>query len=247
MGPIGRDLGRDFHVLEPFQRRSGGKPLTVARHVADLHEFLTARGLSRPALVGHSWGAMLALTYAVAYPEAAGPLVLIGCGTFDEASRATLSETVDRRLDDVLRGRLVALRENGGDPDERLRATGNLLVPVYSYRPVTLEIPDLERCDARGHEETWSDMLRLQAEGYYPQALAAIESPVLMLHGAADPHPGAMIRACLEPHLPGLVYREWEACGHYPWLESAVRREFHRTLREWLSSPEASIEVRSAG
>jgi pimeloyl-ACP methyl ester carboxylesterase len=78
-------------------------------------------------------------------------------------------------------------------------------------------------------------MLRLQAEGVYPASFAAIGVPVLMLHGAADLHPGRMIRASLAPHLPQLEYREWDRCGHYPWLEKAVRDEFYSTLRGWLA------------
>ena len=43
-----------------------------------------------------------------------------------------------------------------------------------------------------------------------------------------------MIRASLAPYLPHLDYREWDRCGHYPWLERAVREEFFSVLREWL-------------
>ena len=55
-----------------------------------------------------------------------------------------------------------------------------------------------------------------------------------MLHGADDPHPGPAIRDSLRPHLPQLEYREWDRCGHYPWLERAAREEFLVVLREWL-------------
>jgi pimeloyl-ACP methyl ester carboxylesterase len=55
-----------------------------------------------------------------------------------------------------------------------------------------------------------------------------------MLHGAHDPHPGAMIRTSLAPHLPQLEYVEWERCGHYPWHERHAREEFFATLRDWL-------------
>ncbi|HTX49979.1 MAG TPA: hypothetical protein VME40_11385, partial [Caulobacteraceae bacterium] len=77
--------------------------------------------------------------------------------------------------------------------------------------------------------------IRLQTEGVYPAAFAAITAPVLMLHGAYDPHPGRMIRDSLTPYLPGLEYREWDACGHSPWLESQVREEFFAVLKAWLS------------
>ena len=71
-------------------------------------------------------------------------------------------------------------------------------------------------------------------EGVYPAAFAAIESRVLMLHGTVDPHPGAMTRDALKAHVPQLEYHEWERCGHYPWLEKAVREQFFSRLRKWL-------------
>ena len=40
-----------------------------------------------------SWGAMPALAYGAAYLQAFGPMIRIGCGAFDEASRAHLTGT----------------------------------------------------------------------------------------------------------------------------------------------------------
>ena len=246
---VARRLGESFRVLESFQRRSGGEPLTVARHVADLHELLHSRHRSprpgrtkgegqaddRPALVGHSWGAMLALAYAAAHPGSVAALVLIGCGTFDLVAREHMRQAIDRRMDDALRQRLERLAEEAPDPDARLSLMGDLLLPLYSHDLVADDHEDAaEAADACGHHETWEDMLRLQEAGVYPGAFRAIHVPVLMLHGAADPHPGRMIRAILQPFLPQLEYREFERCGHYPWLERAAREEFHAVLREWL-------------
>jgi pimeloyl-ACP methyl ester carboxylesterase len=159
-----------------------------------------------PALVGHSWGAMLALCYAAAHPREAGPVVLIGCGTFDPVARDVLQTTLKTRSAD---------RQ-----------------PLYD------PVPDAEPqrpLDSRAHDETWRDMLRLQADATYPRAFAAIRSPVLMLHGAYDPHPGPLIRDGLRPLIPALEYREWEQCGHSPWLEPSVRDEFFGTLKRWLA------------
>ena len=190
-------------------------------------------GSARPFLVGSSWGAMLALAYAAAHPSTVRGLVLIGCGTFDVAARGELERTLRQRIDARLRAELDALETGIRDPDERLRTKGELLLPLYCHDPVTLDLED-EVIDARAHEETWADMLRLQAAGVYPAAFSVIEAPVLMLHGARDPHPGRMIRRSLEAHLPQLEYREWEACGHYPWLERSVRDGFYAFLIEWL-------------
>lgn len=234
MAPVAHELCDRFRVLEPWQRPSGAERLSVARHVTDLHEILDRHGGgSRPALVGSSWGAMLALACAAARPDRVGPLVLVGCGTFDRPARERLLANCKERTDDGLRERLARLPAEIPDPDARLAALARLVLPIYSH-DVTTTDPGLEECDARANQETWDDMLRLQDEGLYPAVFAAIESPVLMLHGAADPHPGRMIRMSLEPHLPQLEYHELARCGHYPWLEREAREEFFAVLRRWL-------------
>jgi pimeloyl-ACP methyl ester carboxylesterase len=236
MAPVARRLSDSFRVLEPLQRGSGGEPLTVARHVADLEHLIESRGAGmRPfAVLGHSWGAMLALAHAAAHPGRSAGIVLVACGTFDAAARERLAAVLEARKDDALRRRLAGLREEFPDPDRRLRALGDLLLPLYSHDPLATEL-EVEACDARAFRESWDDMLRLQDQGLYPAAFAAIREPVVMLHGADDPHPGRLIRAGLEPHIPRLEYHEWERCGHYPWLERGVRDEFFAFLRRWLA------------
>src|SRR5262245_21667274 len=240
---IARGLAAAFRVLEPWQRGSGAEPLTVARHVADLHALVASRCAgARPALVGESWGAMLALAYAAAHPASAGPLVLVGCGTFDPAARARLRATLEERMDDVLRQRLGRLSEEYPDPHDQLTKRHALTQALYAYAPIAAE-PEAEAgepLDVRAHTETWEDMVRLQEAGLYPAAFAAITSPVLMVHGTYDPHPGPMIRGSLAPYLPHLEYREWERCGHQPWCEKYMHAEFFAVLHEWLAQHTAS-------
>ena len=242
--PVARGLADRFRVLEPWQRGSGGEPLTVARHVDDLHALVESHSEDggRPALVGHSWGAMLALAYAARHPESAGPLALIGCGTFDPAARAHFQASLEARMDDALRRRIERLAEEYPDPGERCRQHFNLIEPLYACDLLPPEDPDeeAEPFDFRAHSETWQDVLRLQQEGVYPAAFAAIDSPVLMLHGADDPHPGEMIRDSLKPFLPQLEYRQLDRCGHSPWREKHAREEFFTLLKDWLAQKLAS-------
>lgn len=235
--PLAQGLAAWFRVVEPWQRGSGSIPLTVAQHVADLRHLVDRMRTSRPAaIVGESWGAMLALAYAAVYPAETGPLVLVGCGTFDTLSRDKLQETIKVRMDKDLRQRLSSLDKTCSDPDERLRQYYSLTRSLYQYDPITAG-PDLVETggfDTQAHRETWQDMLRLQAEGSYPAAFATIRSPILMLHGTYDPHPGRMILANLKTHLPQIEYQEWQHCGHTPWIEKAVRESFFTILRDWL-------------
>ena len=80
MVPVARYLAANFRVIEPFQRHSSpDEPLTVQRHIDDLHAVIKAESKGqRPMLVGHSWGAMLALAYAAAHPDSEAGIVLVG-------------------------------------------------------------------------------------------------------------------------------------------------------------------------
>jgi len=233
MGQLARELSDDFHVLAPKQRRAGGKPLTVARHVADLAQVAPPDA----RIVGWSWGAMLALSFATRHPERVRSLALVGCGTYDENSRASYHRAVDARLGPAGRRRVEELRRQmAGDPASADRTMAELGLLLTSAQSVELiEPPEPVECDARAHDETWLDALRLQREGVEPAAFAAIRVPVLMLHGDSDPHPGPLMHDQLRRHLPQLEYLELPRCGHLPWLERHAREPFLRALREWLS------------
>jgi len=234
MAPVARGIASFVRAIEPFQRRSGDEPLTVRKHILDLHQLISSQTDATPSvIIGHSWGAMLALAFAAEYPASVSRLVLIGCGTFDRASRQRLTELRAARMTPAVLERQVRLLKRFSRPDDRLRAMGSLNQRIDSVRLVPHR-DETAAFDARGHEETWGDMLRLQTENLYPAAFASISAPVLMIHGEDDPHPGPMIRDCLAPHLPNLEYRELARCGHYPWLERDAADEFLALLRNWL-------------
>jgi pimeloyl-ACP methyl ester carboxylesterase len=50
--------------------------------LADMAGFVDALGLDRPVVVGHSWGASLALAYAATYPERCSGLALVDGGIY---------------------------------------------------------------------------------------------------------------------------------------------------------------------
>ena len=86
----------------------------VARHIADLHGLATDLGGDSPvAIVGHSWGAMLALCYAAAHPDKVGPIALVGCGTFDQASRRRMHATIEERMKEDKLDRSQSFRSRG--------------------------------------------------------------------------------------------------------------------------------------
>ena len=198
---VAQGLSDHFRVFEPWQRLSSHKPLSVAVHIADLHHLINSRCRDKkPALVGESWGAMLALAHASEHPEHTGPVVLIGCGTFDKMSRADLSKVRERRIRDYIEKH----PKHSSDLDLSLGEQimkWHEMTDVYDLAPNTPAKEEPEPFDMRAHTETWNDMLCCQEKGLYPQSFSSISSPVIMLHGAYDPHPGKMIRDSLMPYM----------------------------------------------
>ena len=103
-------LARDFAVIAVDQRGHGdsGKPedgydfASVGRDVAAL---LEGRGIRRPVLVGHSWGADVALELAVAHPGLLQGIVFVDGGTIDASARyATLDDALVQMAPPDFRG-----------------------------------------------------------------------------------------------------------------------------------------------
>jgi pimeloyl-ACP methyl ester carboxylesterase len=238
---LARLLSESFRVLEPLQRRSGSLPLTVAQHVADLAAVAAAPAL----IVGHSWGAMLGLSFASRHPASVARLVLVGCGAYDTGARARLNSTIRERLgpDGTRRAdELLHQAEHEASPALRnaaLQEFGALHAQLETYAPIADDADDAESLptDATGHSETWDDVLRLQRDGVEPAAFSRIRAPVLMLHGDYDPHPGTATRDFLRKYIPQLEYLEFPRCGHEPWRELYAREAFAAALCDWLSRP----------
>jgi pimeloyl-ACP methyl ester carboxylesterase len=59
---------------------------TVEEQAKLLHDELTALNITRPILVGHSWGGSLVLAYAVAYPDDISGMVLVAPAAYPDKS-----------------------------------------------------------------------------------------------------------------------------------------------------------------
>lgn len=238
MAPVGQALADAYRIVEPFQRAGDReRSLTVQRHIEDMREVIDVYcGNERPALVGHSWGAMLSLAFAAKYPGLSSRLVLAGCGTFDTDARELMKNLRQERTQGERFARLRAQHERETDPDKRLALLGRLMRDADSYDLIPEEAArgEIAWYDALGFEQSWADMMRLQKEGVYPAAFAAVREPVTMLHGDYDAHPGRTIFEGLRKVVADIEYVEFEKCGHYPWLEREAKDLFYAALREVL-------------
>src|SRR5262245_38652014 len=94
-------LAPNFRLVAIDQRGHGlsDKPddgYDLASIAGDLAGAIAALGISRPLVVGHSWGANVALQLAADHPDLPGGIVLLDGGTNELASVMPLEETLER-------------------------------------------------------------------------------------------------------------------------------------------------------
>jgi pimeloyl-ACP methyl ester carboxylesterase len=159
-----------------------------AAYAADLGAFLAALDLSRPALIGHSWGALLALDYAGRFsfgPRAPAALVLVDGGLvqLDEAG-AGWEETRRRLLPPLPAGLplssfLERLEEglDGWKPDESV-----IPLILASYR-----IDEDEALTPRLSYENQMKIVQAMQEYQTHSAYRKVRCPVLALPAAPGP------------------------------------------------------------
>jgi len=74
--------------------RPGSMAASVEYQALMLHKTLQSLGVNKPILLGHSWGASLAICYALKYPAETAGLVLLAPAAFPGADPNSLSQAV---------------------------------------------------------------------------------------------------------------------------------------------------------
>ncbi|MEU2288711.1 alpha/beta hydrolase [Streptomyces sp. NPDC013178] len=203
-------------------------PWTSERFVADLDAVRAHFGFDRIALLGHSWGAQLSLSYALAHPERVSTLVYVsGTGIGPDADwhpayRENFLARLGERPERLARWQYLMDRQSVTDEEARERA-------VLQW---SIEFEDRERdlehagrmadpwfainteCNkALGEERrrTWG------TPGLYA-ACQALRVPVLIVDGARDVRPRSAVDS-LERALPDVRRVILREAGHLPWTE----------------------------
>lgn len=71
-----------------------GTSATVEYQARLLHKVLATLGISEPVLIGHSWGAALALSYALQYPNEVSAMLLIAPAAYPDAGESRLVRAI---------------------------------------------------------------------------------------------------------------------------------------------------------
>ncbi len=211
-----RGCGRS--TLEP------GVPLPGWQtHVADIEAIREQLGLPKLTLVGYSWGALLALLYAIEHRDRVGKLALVSPAPAAARERA---ESAARLKAMSERPSVAALRATLDTTDRRNRFA--LAVAGYFAKPELAVglTPFVVKQSAEA--AVW------QSLGDYDlrPSLRGLGVPALVVHGAEDPIPLATARATANALDAPLV--AIDNCGHVPYVEAP--EQLIPALRTFLGS-----------
>ena len=203
-----------------YDQRGGGRstispalpPAGIDTHLADLAAVIEAvapTGTARPALVGYSWGGLLALHHALRSPQSIDQLLLIApappYAAARDRMRANLRAAAERP--DV---RAFAAGLDRGDRRQRFAA----MIAGYFYDPrLALEVTPFV-VHARAERGVWESLAGYDLRPELPR----LAVPTRIIHGDADPIP---IEASRETaRLAGCELVELPRCGHVPYVEA---------------------------
>lgn len=219
----------DRHRVIAYDQRGGGRsraddaPAAGWReHVADLggvaRELLPGES---PVLVGYSWGAMLAMLYAIEaaagrIAPAPARLALVSPGAITAAWKAETDATF------AARGRspaVQAMRAAAGaiaDPAARAQAVFDAAVAPWFHDPAAATRMTRFRLMERAQRTVWESL------GDYDlrPGLRTVHLPALVVAGREDPIPLASAQAAAEALGARCVVLD--ACGHVPYVEAAA-------------------------
>lgn len=200
-------------------------PYSLARSVADLDTVRRHHGLDRMLLLGHSYGADLALRYALEHPGRVSGLVYVSGTGIDH--RDTWRADYRRNLRAGLGAHLARWEELEARPgrtgaEERewcvLQCSAD-----YADREGALERARAATTPWFGVNAECNATLNAEVgrEAGTPELRAAcerLEVPVLLVQGARDIRPHRVLDS-LEAALPRVARTVFSGAGHLPWVE----------------------------
>ena len=233
----------DLATVHRYDQRGCGRsedsgPDDVTTFLGDLDALRSHWGHEAWTLVGHSWGATLAILYATQHPQRVRRLVYLSGTGIDPAWHGGYRRNREARLAPAERSRLRELERRrttaSGAELDHINAERAALLEVTEYYDAARfdELPRYDRfpVNYRLNSALNAEMNRIEEAGELPEQVSRIAVPTLVLDGEADPRP-RWAREQIARLIPDSRHITIERAGHDPWVEqpkatAAAIREF---------------------
>jgi proline iminopeptidase len=202
-----RGTGRSSRPQSP-------KDYTLDHFVLDLEGLRQSLGLPTIALLGHSFGGIVAQHYALAYPERLSHLVLVCTAPshdFLKEAAASLRISVSRAI-------WSELEEIGQQAPsaENMKRAFMLQAPIFFHDPAQISALELEQlCWGPESQLAWPHIATFDLR----DRLSAIRAPTIIITGKSDAAISPTYSAEMARLIPGAHLVMMEDCAHFPFIE----------------------------
>lgn len=221
-------IAQKYGVLEPMQSK-----YTIKELEEELMEQMEENCCGKVVLTGHSWGAWLAGLFAERFPDKVKKVILIGCGPLDESyvseigerRKANMSSKEAEEFDQIMR----QLEGGFGKKDEYVQRLGEICDRADGYLEEEA-LRDTAEIDGDLYEKIWKEAAGLRKSGKLLGRFQNISCPLVLIQGAADPHPPEGVIQPLRDSSADIKSYVLERCGHMPWREKYAKEKFAEIL-----------------
>lgn len=247
----GPRLERSLRMVYFDQRGAGRSERPWTGHyqldtlVDDVEALRRTLGVPKISLLGHSFGALLALEYAARYPNNVSRLVLVGAFSDGPQScqvhRARLAGLHLVELARVLKDTAWSRAPKRSDCDFESRALTSAERERFNDSgmfPDTMLQKKQDSVDAASGLRNTGEMSRALFGagllGYHFTKQARVTAPTLVITGSEDYAVGVPPQRGLVASLPKARIAIYDRAGHFPYLEEPVR--FARDVMSFITA-----------
>ncbi|HEY1927185.1 MAG TPA: alpha/beta hydrolase [Caulobacteraceae bacterium] len=209
-----------------------GSPQTMEAQVADLEAVRSALGLQRFALVGDSFGGMIAMAYAAAHPEHVTKLVLSDSAA---PSWKSMVHLLPQTFPDIEASDEAEQARLGAGSEAAARASLRAHFSMIFYSPAKRDAY-MERMGDLGFEPEVSQAVsKATADLDLTPKLAAFTFPTLVVTGRYDMNVAPLTAWRIAHEIPHAKLVVFEKSGHLPAYEEPER--YRAVLTAFLGEP----------
>lgn len=198
--------------------------INLKTYVEDIEVIRTSLGLKKVSLLGHSWGGLLAMHYALLYPNSIDKLILVSSMPGSSEDLGLFFSELPKRLapyqeqlDKIESSELYL----SGDP-QTVENQLKMVFKTYMYSPENINQLNLrksQKAAIKGFKiwEIFKEQVFMKPYDL-TKALRKISCPTLILHGDVDPIPFVAAEN-LKAAIPSSKLIRMDQCGHFPFVE----------------------------
>lgn len=246
-----QELSSDFQLIFFDQRTSGrssfqdvdSTEVSLSHFIEDIEELRLSLGLGKIHLLGHSFGGLLAMKYAINFPENLKSLLLINSTAASHSYFAQTNELMKTRMTKKDSLERAAILESESFKQGKAESYRKLFLLTFALNfydrskidSLRLYIPDDYIARSVRLQHLFADM----ASYDFYEDLKHVKCPTLVLRGSDECLPMEATER-IHRNLPFSKLVVLQECGHFPFVE--CKGKFFSEVRAFLRDPWLTVE-----